>query len=157
MKNILVLCTGNSCRSILGEELINHLAADQFKAYSAGSFPVGKVNENALQTLADHSLPTDGYRSQSWDEFENIKIDIVITVCDNAAGETCPVFLGDAIRAHWGLPDPAHVTGTDETIKAAFESTYQALESRITKMLALDHQTLSKQQLTEQLNEIGLG
>ncbi len=155
MKNILVLCTGNSCRSVLGEALLNHLGAGRIQAFSAGSFPVGKVNPNALATLANHGLPTDGYRSQSWDEFADHKIDIVITVCDNAAGETCPVYLNNAIRAHWGLSDPAHVTGTEEQIKAAFENTYTALEQCIKKMLALPLDDLTDQQLLEQLDDIG--
>jgi arsenate reductase len=155
MKNVLVLCTGNSCRSVLGEALFNHLGSDQIMAFSAGSFPVGKVNPNALKTLANHGLPTDGYRSQSWDEFADHKIDIVITVCDNVAGETCPVYLSDAIRAHWGLADPAHVTGTEKTINSAFENTYTALETRVKKMLELPLDELTNQQLLEELNEIG--
>lgn len=155
MQNILVLCTGNSCRSILGEALINHLAADHFRAFSAGSFPVGKVNENALVTLRRHGFSTDGYSSQSWDEFDTKQIDIIITVCDNAAGETCPVYLRDAIRAHWGLPDPAHVTGEPAVIEEAFEATYDALKLRINKMLALPLSELSNDELAEALNEIG--
>jgi len=155
MKNVLVLCTGNSCRSVLGEALFNHLGTGRIKAFSAGSNPVGTVNPNALATLADHGLPTDGYSSQSWDEFADYKIDIVITVCDNAAGETCPVYLNDAIRAHWGLADPAHVTGTEEQINSAFENTYTALEARIKKMLQLPLEDLTDQQLLNKLNEIG--
>ncbi len=155
MKNVLVLCTGNSCRSVLGEALINHLGAGRIKAFSAGSFPVGKVNPNALATLANHGLPAEGYSSQSWDEFADQKIDIVITVCDNAAGETCPIYLNDAIRAHWGLADPAHVTGTKEQINAAFENTYTALEKRINKMLSLPLEDLADHQLLDQLNAIG--
>ncbi len=153
--NILVLCTGNSCRSILGEALINHLAAGRFRAFSAGSHPVGKVNANALATLARHGLPTQGYRSQSWDEFEPAGIDLLITVCDSAAGETCPAYLGTAIRGHWGLPDPAQVNGTPEEVEAAFEATYAALERRIQRLLALPVETMSAQQLTEALNRIG--
>lgn len=155
MKNVLVLCTGNSCRSVLGEALFNHLGTGRIKAFSAGSNPVGTVNPNALATLADHGLPTDGYSSQSWDEFADYKIDIVITVCDNAAGETCSVYLNDAIRAHWGLADPAHVTGTEEQINSAFENTYTALEARIKKMLQLPLEDLTDQQLLNKLNEIG--
>ena len=155
MKTVLVLCTGNSCRSVLGEALFNHLGAGRIKAYSAGSFPVGKVNPNALATLATHGLPTDGYSSQSWDEYADKKIDIVITVCDNAAGETCPVYLNQAIRAHWGLADPAHVSGTEEEIKAAFENTYAALETRIKKMLELPLGDITDEELIKQLNNIG--
>ena len=156
MKNILVLCTGNSCRSILGEALINELSGDQFRAFSAGSFPVGKVNENALRTLADHGLSVEGYSSQSWDDFSDQDIDIVITVCDNAAGENCPLYLTGAIRAHWGLPDPAHVTGTDQEVMTAFEETYAALEARIKAMLSLPLNEMSDQTLTDELNKIGL-
>jgi arsenate reductase len=153
--NVLVLCTGNSCRSILGEALINHHGAGRFRAYSAGSHPVGKVNPNALATLERHDLPVEGYRSQSWDEFEGTPIDILITVCDSAAGETCPVYLGSAVRGHWGLPDPAHVTGTPAEIEAAFEATYAALERRIRQLLALPVETLPKAELAVALNRIG--
>jgi arsenate reductase len=153
--NILVLCTGNSCRSILGEALLNHLGEGRFRAYSAGSRPVGKVNPHALATLARHGLPTTGYRSRSWDEFKEAGIDILITVCDSAAGETCPVYLGKAVRGHWGLPDPAHVIGAPETIEAAFEATYAALEKRIQALLALPVETMSGPELAEALNRIG--
>ncbi|WP_045227246.1 arsenate reductase ArsC [Methyloterricola oryzae] len=153
--NVLVLCTGNSCRSILGEALINHLGQGRFKAFSAGSHPVGKVNPHALATLARHGLPTEGYRSQSWDEFADANIDILITVCASADGETCPVYLGSAVRGHWGLPDPAHVEGPPEKIEAAFEATYAALERRIRRLLDLPADTLSKAELAEALNRIG--
>ena len=153
--NILVLCTGNSCRSVLGEALFNHLGAGRFKAFSAGSHPVGKINENALATLARHGLPTEGYRSQSWDEFENANIDILISVCDSAAGESCPVYLGKAVRGHWGLADPAHVKGSPEEVEAAFEATYAALEKRIHQLLALPVETMAKAELAEALNKIG--
>ncbi len=153
--NILVLCTGNSCRSVLGEALINHLAAGRFKAYSAGSHPLGRINTNALATLARHGLPTEGYISQSWDEFADKQIDILISVCDSAAGETCPVYLGKAVRGHWGLPDPAHVTGSPEIIEAAFEATYAALEKRIQQLLTLPVETMLKAELSQALNQIG--
>lgn len=153
--NILVLCTGNSCRSVLGEALINHLSAGRFRAYSAGSQPVGKVNPNALATLARHGLPTEGYTSKSWNDLGDTRIDILISVCDSAAGETCPVYLGSAIRGHWGLPDPAHVSGSPEAIEAAFDATYAALEKRIQALLALPVETLSRAELTEALNRIG--
>jgi arsenate reductase (thioredoxin) len=155
MLNILILCTGNSCRSVLGEALINHLAGDRFKAYSAGSHPTGKVNENALATLARNGLPTEGYTSQSWDEFADKKIDIAITVCDQAAGESCPVYLNSTIKAHWGLPDPAHVTGSEEEIIQAFQATYDALYARIRKMLALPIEDMSGAEITKALNLIG--
>jgi len=153
---VLVLCTGNSCRSVLGEALINHLGSDRLRALSAGSHPVGRINENALATLARHGLPTEGYRSQSWDEFEGERIDILITVCDSAAGETCPVYLGKVVRGHWGLPDPAHMQGTPEKIEAAFEATYAALEKRINALLALPFESLGASELADTLNRIGV-
>ncbi len=155
MLKVLILCTGNSCRSVLGEALINHLGGDRFQAFSAGSHPTGKVNANALATLARHGISTEGFSSQSWDEFDDKDIDIAITVCDSAAGEVCPVYLNNVVRAHWGLPDPAHVTGSPEVIEAAFEATYAALEKRIHQLLALPVETMSKPELTEALNKIG--
>jgi arsenate reductase (thioredoxin) len=155
MLNILILCTGNSCRSILGEALINHLAGNRFRGLSAGSHPTGKVNPNALATLARNGLQTEGFTSQSWDEYDGEGIDIAITVCDQAAGEVCPVYLNSAIRAHWGLPDPAHVTGTDEEIVKAFQATFDALSVRINKMLALPIEDMTSAEITKALNEIG--
>jgi len=155
MLKVLILCTGNSCRSVLGEALINHLGGDRFQAFSAGSHPTGKVNANALETLARHGISTEGFSSQSWDEFDDKDIDIAITVCDSAAGEVCPVYLNSVVRAHWGLPDPAHVTGSPEVVEAAFEATYAALEKRIQQLLALPVETMSKPELTEALNKIG--
>jgi arsenate reductase len=154
--NVLVLCTGNSCRSVLGEALFNHLAAGRFKAFSAGSHPIGRINANALATLARHGLPTEGYTSKSWDALEEAQIDIMISVCDSAAGEACPVYLGQAVRGHWGLPDPAHVEGSAEEIEAAFEATYAALEKRIHQLLALPVESLSRQELAAALNAIGV-
>ena len=155
MKNILILCTGNSCRSVLGEALFNHLGGERLQAFSAGSHPVGKVNANALATLKRHGLPTEGYSSKSWDALSDTEMDIVITVCDNAAGETCPAYLGRAVRGHWGLPDPAHVSGTPAEIEAAFESTYAALEARVRKLLAMPFETMTAEALTEVLKRIG--
>jgi len=155
MLKVLILCTGNSCRSVLGEALINQLGGDRFQAFSAGSHPTGKVNANALATLARHGISTEGFSSQSWDEFDDKDIDIAITVCDSAAGEVCPVYLNNVVRAHWGLPDPAHVTGSLEVIEAAFEATYAALEKRIHQLLALPVETMSKPELAEALNKIG--
>ena len=153
--NILVLCTGNSCRSVLGEALINHLAAGRFHAVSAGSHPIGRINPGALATLARHGLPTEGYVSQSWDEFEDADIDIMISVCDSAAGEACPAYLGKAVRGHWGLSDPGHVNGTEEEVIAAFEATVATLEKRIHKLLALPLESMTRQELSEALNKIG--
>ncbi len=153
--NILFLCTGNSARSILAEALLNRMGEGRFLAFSAGSHPTGQVNPNALATLARHGLPTEGYRSQSWDEFEATPVDILISICDAAAGESCPVYLGSAIRGHWGLPDPAQVAGRPETIETAFEATYTALEKRIHQLLALPVEAMSGPELAEALNRIG--
>lgn len=155
MLNILILCTGNSCRSVLGEALINHLGKGRFRGFSAGSRPTGKVNANALACLERNDLTTEGFQSQSWDEFADTHIDIAITVCDSAAGETCPVYLNNVIRAHWGLPDPAHVTGTDAEIAQAFQATFDALFLRINKMLALPIESMQPADISKALNEIG--
>lgn len=153
--HILVLCTGNSCRSILGEALINHLGAGRLKAWSAGSHPVGQVNPHALATLARHGLPVEGYASKSWDALAETPFDLLISVCDSAAGEACPVYLGPVARGHWGLPDPAHVTGTPAEIEAAFEQTYIALERRIQQLLALPLESLSRTELSAAAQRIG--
>ena len=155
MLNILVICTGNSCRSVMGEALFNHLGQGRIKAFSAGSHPIGSINTGALATLKRHGLPTEGYKSQSWEEFENQAMDIVITVCDNAAGETCPVYLTKAVRAHWGVSDPGHVEGTEAEKIAAFEQTFATLELRIEKMLELPLETMPPEALTAELNAIG--
>ena len=155
MYKILILCTGNSCRSIIGEALLNHLGKGRVKAYSAGSHPTGRVNPNALAILKENGIPTEGYTSISWEALEGVPIDIVITVCDQAAGETCPAYLGKALRAHWGLPDPAGVSGSEEEVKAAFQATYGAVKRRIERLLALPLESLSEQELVDRLNAIG--
>ncbi len=155
MLTILILCTGNSCRSILGEALINHLSGKRFHACSAGSHPTGTVNPHALATLKRNNIAFEGLTSKSWDEFDGTDIDIVITVCNKAAGEVCPTYLKNAIRAHWGLPDPAHVTGTEEEINTAFQSTYDALKVRINKMLALPLEDMTHAEISAALNAIG--
>ena len=122
--NVLVLCTGNSARSILGEVLFNTLGKGRFKAYSAGSNPAGRVNPGALEWLQAQGLSTEGLRSKSWDEFaapSAPKFDFIFTVCDNAAGETCPIWPGKPATAHWGIPDPAHVEGRDEDKACCFQ------------------------------------
>lgn len=154
MRNVLILCTGNSCRSILGEALFNHLGAGRLRAYSAGSRPTGRVNAYALATLARHGLPTEGYASKSWGDLEGTPMDIVITVCDSAAGETCPAYLGQAIRGHWGLPDPAHATGTQAEIDAAFEATYAALEKWVRALLALPLEGMTEDELAGALRRV---
>ncbi len=138
--NVLVLCTGNSARSILGEAIVNRLGDGRIIGYSAGSHPKGAVHPGALRLLQRHGYPTDGLRSKSWDEFSGADaptIDAVITVCDNAAGEMCPVWPGQPVKAHWGLPDPAAVEGNDAAVDAAFEATHTALLKRITQMIEL--------------------
>jgi arsenate reductase len=155
MLNILVICTGNSCRSIIGEALFNQLGKGRIQAYSAGSQPLGRLNAGAVALLHRHGISTEGFSSKSWDAFENQTIDVAITVCDNAAGETCPAYLQPTPTAHWGLSDPGHVQGTDEEVTAAFEATYRAVERRINAMLALPLEELSKEALVVELNAIG--
>ena len=155
MLNVLFLCTGNSCRSIMAEATLNHLGGDNFTAYSAGSFPTGEVHPLSLETLKDKGVNAKSYRSKSWDELEGQKIDIVITVCDNAAGETCPVFLGKTMKAHWGVPDPAKFEGTNEEIKAEFERVYKMLEKRIRSLINLPLEQMNTSELQQQLNAIG--
>jgi arsenate reductase len=156
--NVLFLCTGNSARSILAEALLNQMGAPRFKAWSAGSFPKGQVNPFALSTLAEWHIPQHGLRSKSWDEFAAPgapPLDFVITVCDNAAGEVCPIWPGQPVTAHWGLADPAEVDG-DAALKAkAFRETAVALRRRIELMLALPLATLERLSLQGELNRIG--
>ena len=143
--NILVLCTGNSARSILGEALFNHLGAGRVRAWSAGSQPAGRVNPVALETLAAHDVPMPQPRSKSWDEFAvpgAPQFDLIITVCGSAAGETCPVWPGHPVTAHWGIDDPAHVEPMDAR-RAAFEVAYSELERRIRALLALPLESMT--------------
>jgi len=134
MQNVLFLCTGNSARSIMAEAILNHLAPDRFRAFSAGSFPRGQVHPLALETIAAHGLPTGGYRSKSWNEFaaaDAPPMNVVITVCDQAAGEVCPVWPGDPVTVHWGIPDPAAVTGTIDDQRRAFRAAFVELKRLI--------------------------
>ena len=143
--NVLVLCTGNSARSILGEALFNHLGQGRVRAFSAGSHPSGKVNPVALETLDRHGVPLPEARSKSWDEFAAPgapRFDYIFTVCASAAGETCPIWPGHPMTAHWGIADPAHVEPI-EARRDAFEVAYQALEKRIKAFLALDLESMS--------------
>ncbi len=139
--NILFLCTGNSCRSILAEATFNHLAPKGMHAMSAGSKPTGEVHPRSVALLKSKGIATEGYYSKSWDNLPSVP-DVVITVCGNAAGETCPAYLGNVIRAHWGVEDPAKATGTDAEINASFEHAYQVLRKRIEAFLALPISTL---------------
>lgn len=153
--NVLFLCTGNSCRSILGEVTFNHLAPQGWRAMSAGSQPTGYVHPRSIALLAREGMQTDGVSSKSWDALPAVP-DIVITVCASAAGETCPAYLGPVLRTHWGVDDPAHATGTDEQIDAAFMAAYRTLRARIEAMLALPLETLDKAALKAELDRIGL-
>ena len=134
--NVLFLCTGNSCRSILGEATFNHLAPEGWHAMSAGSKPTGKVHPRSLALLEREGIAIDGCHSKSWDALPATP-DVVITVCSSAAGETCPAYLGPVLRTHWGVDDPAHATGTDAEIDAAFMAAYRTLRRRIEAFVAL--------------------
>ena len=155
--NILFLCTGNSCRSILAEATFNALAPQGWRAMSAGSQPTGTVHPRSLALLEREGIPTEGLRSKSWEDLPETP-DVVITVCAGAAGETCPVYLGSALRTHWGVDDPAKATGTEEDINAAFEQAYRILRHRIKAFLALsqDSQLASDQEAFKAaLDQIG--
>jgi arsenate reductase (thioredoxin) len=158
MKRVLLLCTGNSARSILGEAMLNHLGEERFMAFSAGSKPKGVPHPGALRLLSRKGIATKHLRSKSWDEFsvaDAPALDIAITVCSDAAGETCPLFLGAPIRAHWGLPDPADATGDDAHVDAAFEETWRLLEMRVRALLALPVETMIASELKTALTGIG--
>jgi arsenate reductase len=141
--NILFLCTGNSCRSILAEATFNHLSPAGWRAMSAGSHPTGQVHPRSLALLAREGIATEGMHSKSWDNLPATP-DIVVTVCASAAGETCPAYIGSALRTHWGVDDPAHATGSDAEIDAAFVQAYRILRARIEALLALPLATLAR-------------
>lgn len=154
--NVLFLCTGNSARSILAEVLLTHWGKDRFKAYSAGSFPKGQVHPAAIELLNGLKLPTGGLRSKSWDEFARAdapKMDFVFTVCDQAAGEVCPIWPGNPVTAHWGIPDPAAAEGA--TLRAAFRDAYQRLDARIKLFVALPLETLDRMAIKREADRIG--
>jgi arsenate reductase len=156
--NVLFLCTGNSARSILGEAIVNHLGEGRFRGFSAGSHPKGQVHPYALELLTSLHLPTQDLSSKSWDLFADDaapRMDFVFTVCDSAAGEPCPIWPGHPMVAHWGLPDPAAVSGSPETCRAAFREAYAALEGRIRGFLSLPVATLDKATLKKRLDAIG--
>jgi protein-tyrosine-phosphatase len=156
--NILILCTGNSARSILGEALVNHWGRGQFVGYSAGSAPKGQVHPIALELLRQLNMPTEGLRSKSWDEFARPgapHLDFVFTVCDNAAGESCPYWPGQPMTAHWGVEDPAAVEGTDTEKWSAFRTAFRELENRIKAFTALPVRTLDRAKLQAHLHAIG--
>jgi len=156
--NVLFLCTGNSARSILAEALLNRIGRGRFVAYSAGSHPNGRVNPHALELLQRMGFATEGLRSKSWDEFAAPgapALDFVFTVCDNAAGEVCPVWPGQPMTAHWGLPDPAAVEGSAMHKAAAFRDTLRALERRISLFTALPISSLDRMSLAAKVRDIG--
>jgi arsenate reductase (thioredoxin) len=156
--NVLFLCTGNSARSILAEAYLNSAGAGRFSAYSAGSQPAGKVNPFAIELLHKNGLPTEGLRSKSWDEFaagSAPRLDLLFTVCDNAAGEICPVWPGQPISAHWGVADPAAASGSDSEKRKAFLRAFSELRTRIDLLLALPVEKLDRLTLKRRLEEIG--
>ena len=156
--NVLFLCTGNSARSILAEVQLNKLGRGQFRGYSAGSFPNGKVNPFAIEFLANNGFPTEGLRSKSWDEFAvpgAPVMDYVLTVCDQAAGEQCPFWPGQPVSAHWGVPDPAAVEGSDDHKRLAFRDAASVLRKRIELFTALPTASLDRMSLKSQLDRIG--
>jgi arsenate reductase len=156
--NVLFLCTGNSSRSIMAETILNEVGKGRFRAFSAGSHPTGKVNPNALEQLRNARLATEGLRSKSWDEFAAAgapPLDFVFTVCDQAAGEMCPVWPGQPVSAHWGVPDPAAVEGSPEAIRRAFFVAYDVLFRRIGLFTALRLEGLERLALQRKLDDIG--
>lgn len=158
MRNVLFVCTANSARSVLGEALLRHKGEGRFQTFSAGSTPRGTVNPDALTCLQRHGLPTEGFRSKSWDEFSEPggpEMDLIITVCDSAAGEACPVWLGHPMVAHWGIPDPASAEGDDDTRGAAFDLAYERLSRRIDALLELGDGVFSASDGRAQINAIG--
>ena len=156
--NVLFLCTGNSARSIMAEAILNQKGKANFTAFSAGSHPAGRVHPGALKQLEAAHLPTAGFRSKSWNEFEGPDappLDFVFTVCDNAAKEVCPVWPGQPMTAHWGIPDPAAVRGTAEQIERAFRDAFFLLDRRISLFLSLPLSTLDQLSLKKEIDNIG--
>ena len=155
--NVLFLCTGNSCRSLMGEAIFNHLAPEGWHAISAGSKPLGRLNIGVLAQLEREGISTEGYFSKSWNDLP-VTPDIVLSVCGNAANETCPVYLGPVMRSHWGVEDPAHAEGSEEEIKAAFMMAYKILRHRIEQFLALPLTELKNDpaRLKAELDRIGI-
>jgi len=157
--NVLFLCTGNSARSIMAESILREVGAGRFRAFSAGSRPAGRVNPFARELLERNRMPTDGLRSKSWDEFatpDAPRLDFVFTVCDDAAGEVCPVWPGQPMTAHWGIPDPAAVEGSDEDKRKAFAGASRTLRNRIRIFASLPLDKLDRLSLQRKLDELGL-
>jgi arsenate reductase len=157
--NVLFLCTGNSARSIMAEAILNWKGRPKFSAYSAGSHPSGEVRREALRQIELALMPAEKFRSKSWDEFAKPgapQMDFVFTLCDNAAGEVCPLWPGQPITAHWGIPDPAALHGSPEQIERAFRNAFVTLDRRITLFLSLPLSTLSQLAIKEEIDRIGL-
>ena len=156
--NVLFLCTGNSARSILAEAILNRLGGGRFRAFSAGSHPKGQVNPRAIELLKRLSYPTEALRSKSWDEFAGEsapKMDFVFTVCDDAANEVCPIWPGQPMTAHWGQPDPSHVTGSEPEIALAWNEAYRMLNNRLTAFANLPLSGLDRLSLQKSLDALG--
>jgi len=152
---ILFICTHNRCRSILSEAIANHQNDPRLQAASAGSQPVGQVHPLSVKYLEEAGISTEGLQSQSWDDLESFEPDVVVTVCDSAAGESCPVWFGKSIKLHWGLEDPSKVQGSDDQIKAAFLECMKQIEYRMHKILQLDLDNLSGEALKAELVKLG--
>lgn len=156
--NVLFLCTGNSARSIMAEALMNRLGAGKFRAWSAGSMPKGEVHPRAIELLRTHHYPTENLRSKSWEEFSGPDapdLDFVFTVCDNAAAEVCPIWPGQPMTAHWGVPDPAAAVGNDAEVSLAFADAFRMLRNRISLFVSLPLTSLDRLSLQKRLDEIG--
>ena len=152
---VLYICTHNRCRSILSEAITNHVAGDVITAKSAGSQPVGDVHPLSLKYLNEAGIPTEGLQSQSWDEFEAFAPDLVITVCDSAAGESCPVWFGKSVKVHWGLSDPSKLTGSEEDIARAFNDTITQISARVTDLKTIAEQPFTPDSLRASLAKLG--
>lgn len=152
---ILYICTHNRCRSILSEAITNHYANGKLIAKSAGSQPVGEVHPLSIKYLQEAGISTDGLTSQSWDEFENFEADIVVTVCDSAAGESCPIWFGNSIKVHWGLADPSKLSGTEAEIADAFRNTIAEIKSRVEQLAQLKADINDKSAVIAELNQLG--
>jgi protein-tyrosine-phosphatase len=156
--NVLFLCTGNSARSILAEAVLNRLGEGRFRAYSAGSHPKGEVHRLAIDLLKSLGIPAEGFRSKRWDEFAHPgapELDLVVTVCDNAAGEVCPIWPGGPVRAHWGVPDPAAIEGDEATRRNAFRAAYEQLDRKIRLLTSLRIEDLDRSTMKKKADEIG--
>ncbi len=152
---LLFICTHNRCRSILAEAITNHYGEGLLQAKSAGSQPSGEVHPLSIRYLSEANIPTSYLRSKSWNEHENWNPDIVITVCDSAAGESCPIWFGNTIKVHWGLSDPSQIVGTEDDIAKAFQRTIATLKNRIQKLQNANTKPLSKKELISLLNKLG--